>query len=211
MMCSNPELSSLRPHNVKFKAKPIPKNLFSNYAYERMKEEDFYRAIKKRIRAEEMLKSASLPPSMALREGQYRSKSLDYLECCTSERHWHETCAHRLGSKDIKKDLESEEEKERDLIDRKNTWLSKSRKRMNSMTDSSTEISPYESAVEGVCRRKVRPHSAFIGSRNNLASSLRLETTRYVDPPLETRSLVCQGSTPPMALKRVARFAKSSY
>ncbi|XP_044264490.1 protein FAM161A isoform X2 [Tribolium madens] len=52
----------------KFKAKPIPKNLFSNYIYKKMHEDEFYRALQKKIRAEEMLRAASLPPSMAKRE-----------------------------------------------------------------------------------------------------------------------------------------------
>ncbi|XP_050293696.1 protein FAM161A-like [Anthonomus grandis grandis] len=52
----------------KFKAKPIPKNLFSNYIYKKMHEDEFYRTLQKKIRAEEMLKLASLPPSMAKRE-----------------------------------------------------------------------------------------------------------------------------------------------
>lgn len=57
------------PLRVKqFKAKPVPKNLFSNYIYKKMHEDEFYRALQKRIRAEEMLKAASLPPSMAKRE-----------------------------------------------------------------------------------------------------------------------------------------------
>lgn len=62
------------PLKVKqFKAKPIPKNLFSNYIYKKMHEDEFYRALQKRIRAEEMLKASSLPPSMAKRE-KTRSK-----------------------------------------------------------------------------------------------------------------------------------------
>ncbi|KAI4467779.1 hypothetical protein MML48_2g00009547 [Holotrichia oblita] len=51
-----------------FKAKPIPKNLFSNYIYRKMHEDEFYRALQRKVRAEEMLRAASLPPSMALRE-----------------------------------------------------------------------------------------------------------------------------------------------
>lgn len=76
-----------------FKAKPVPKNLFSNYIYHKMYEDEFYRCVEettklssnyviqvlndfcsffrslqKKIRASEMLKAASLPPSMAKRE-----------------------------------------------------------------------------------------------------------------------------------------------
>ncbi|XP_018322448.1 protein FAM161A [Agrilus planipennis] len=51
-----------------FRAKPVPKNLFSNYIYKKMNEDEFYRCLQKKIRAEEMLKASSLPPSMAKRE-----------------------------------------------------------------------------------------------------------------------------------------------
>ncbi|XP_058457059.1 protein FAM161A [Malaya genurostris] len=51
-----------------FKAKPCPKNLFSNYFYLKMWEEEYFRGMNKRIRAEELMKHASLPPSMARRE-----------------------------------------------------------------------------------------------------------------------------------------------
>ncbi|KAJ2938765.1 hypothetical protein O0L34_g3386 [Tuta absoluta] len=52
----------------RFKAKPFPKNLFSNYFYDKMREDDFFRNMNRRIRAEEMLKRANLPGSMATRD-----------------------------------------------------------------------------------------------------------------------------------------------
>lgn len=57
----------------KFKAKPVPKNLFSNYVYKKMHEDEFYRTLQRKIRAEEMLRAASLPPSMAKRERSRRN------------------------------------------------------------------------------------------------------------------------------------------
>ncbi|XP_058812973.1 protein FAM161A [Topomyia yanbarensis] len=51
-----------------FKAKPCPKNLFSNYFYFKMWEDQYFRDMSKRIRAEELMKQASLPPSMARRD-----------------------------------------------------------------------------------------------------------------------------------------------
>nr|CAH7728448.1 unnamed protein product [Callosobruchus chinensis] len=66
---STPNLYYEPPLKIKkFKAKPVPKNLFSNYIYKKMHEDEFYRALQKKIRAEEMLRAASLPPSMAKRE-----------------------------------------------------------------------------------------------------------------------------------------------
>ncbi|XP_063367168.1 protein FAM161B [Cydia amplana] len=52
----------------RFRARPVPKNLFSNYFYDKMKEEEFFRSMNRRIRSEEMLRSANLPGSMAMRD-----------------------------------------------------------------------------------------------------------------------------------------------
>ncbi|XP_076392298.1 uncharacterized protein LOC100883008 isoform X2 [Megachile rotundata] len=54
--------------NIKFKAKPVPKNLFSTEIYDRMLEDEYYRQLQKKIRAAQLMKSSSLPPSMARRE-----------------------------------------------------------------------------------------------------------------------------------------------
>lgn len=177
--CSNPDLST-RQHTP-FKAKPVPKNLFSNYAYERMREDDFYRALKKRIRAEEMLKSASLPPSMAAREQKHRSKSLDFLDHKAKKRN--KTRGYRRACEVLKREIEFDDNsnnKENNTKKRrsKSAWLSSSR-RTNSITDSSTEASPYESISEPERRSKARPHSALSINRNNLASILRIQTVRY--------------------------------
>ncbi|KAJ8713976.1 hypothetical protein PYW08_007596 [Mythimna loreyi] len=52
----------------RFRARPVPKNLFSNYFYDKMREEDFFRSMNKRIRADEMLRSANYPGTMAARD-----------------------------------------------------------------------------------------------------------------------------------------------
>ncbi|XP_013135608.1 PREDICTED: protein FAM161A isoform X2 [Papilio polytes] len=52
----------------RFKARPIPKNLFSNYFYDKKKQDDFFRSMNRRIRAEEMLQNANYPGSMANRD-----------------------------------------------------------------------------------------------------------------------------------------------
>ncbi|KXJ82776.1 hypothetical protein RP20_CCG011209 [Aedes albopictus] len=57
------------------KAKPCPKNLFSNYFYFKMWEEDYFRNMTKRIRAEELMKQSHFPPSMARRDKQLRKNS----------------------------------------------------------------------------------------------------------------------------------------
>ncbi|KAM4585112.1 protein FAM161A [Odontesthes bonariensis] len=47
-----------------FKAKPVPKSVYAATSGEQMKEEQLCRSIKKQMRAQDMLHSASLPPSM---------------------------------------------------------------------------------------------------------------------------------------------------
>lgn len=66
---SSPELrSSNSASSTRFKAKPVPKNLFGTEIYDRMLEDEYYRQLQKRLRAAELMKSSSLPPSMARRE-----------------------------------------------------------------------------------------------------------------------------------------------
>lgn len=53
----------------KFKANPSPKKVLdSNYFHQKMEEEDYFRNLNKRVRAEELLKMSTLPPSMKRRE-----------------------------------------------------------------------------------------------------------------------------------------------
>ncbi|XP_012057244.1 PREDICTED: protein FAM161A-like [Atta cephalotes] len=68
MARSSPELCSSKSCSSRFKAKPVPRNLFGTEVYDRMLEDEYYRQLRKRLRAAEMLKSSSLPPSMARRE-----------------------------------------------------------------------------------------------------------------------------------------------
>ena len=166
--CSNPDLSSSTRQHTPFKAKPVPKNLFSTYAYER-------------IRAEEMLKSASLPPSMAAREQKYRSKSLDFLDHKAHSKKRNKCRGYKRACEVLRReidfDLNNKENKSQKRRS-KPSWLTSSSRRTNSITDSSTEASPYESISEPDRRSKMRPHSALSINRNNLASVLRIETVR---------------------------------
>lgn len=63
-----------------FRAKPCPKNLFSNYFYHKMWEDEYFRALNRKLRAEELLKVSSLPPSMRRRE----HADTDALTCSSS-------------------------------------------------------------------------------------------------------------------------------
>ncbi|CAJ1052828.1 protein FAM161A [Xyrichtys novacula] len=60
-----------------FKAKAVPKAVYAAASGEQMKEEQLYRSIKIQMRAQEMLHSASMPPSMLARRLDERKKTKD--------------------------------------------------------------------------------------------------------------------------------------
>ncbi|KAJ0033498.1 hypothetical protein NQD34_000605 [Periophthalmus magnuspinnatus] len=60
-----------------FKAKPVPKSVYAAATGEQMKEEQLYRSIKIQMRAQEMLSSASMPPSMLTHRLSQRKKTKD--------------------------------------------------------------------------------------------------------------------------------------
>lgn len=60
-----------------FRAKPVPKAVYAAASGEQMKEEQLYRSIKIQMRAQEMLCSASMPPSMLARRLSDRKKTKD--------------------------------------------------------------------------------------------------------------------------------------
>ncbi|XP_011312739.1 uncharacterized protein [Fopius arisanus] len=66
---STPELRTRRNKSPpKFRARPVPNNLFGTRVYDRMLENEYLRQLQKKIRAAELMKVSSLPPSMARRE-----------------------------------------------------------------------------------------------------------------------------------------------
>ncbi|CAG9789262.1 unnamed protein product [Diatraea saccharalis] len=52
----------------RFRARPVPKDLFSNYFYDKIKEDQFFRNINRKIRAEELLRVSHYPGTMATRD-----------------------------------------------------------------------------------------------------------------------------------------------
>lgn len=60
-----------------FKAKPVPRSVYAAASGEQMKEEQLYRSIKIQMRAQELLLSAAMPPSMLARRLGQRNKSRD--------------------------------------------------------------------------------------------------------------------------------------
>ncbi|XP_033944612.1 protein FAM161A [Pseudochaenichthys georgianus] len=60
-----------------FRAKPVPRSVYAAATGEQMKEEQLYRSIKIQMRAQEMLHSAAMPPSMLTRRLSDRKKNKD--------------------------------------------------------------------------------------------------------------------------------------
>uniref|UniRef100_A0A4W5MNZ8 Protein FAM161A n=1 Tax=Hucho hucho TaxID=62062 RepID=A0A4W5MNZ8_9TELE len=60
-----------------FRAKPVPKAVYEVVTGEQLKEEQLYRAIKMQMRAQELLHSASMPPSMLARHFSKRKHAKD--------------------------------------------------------------------------------------------------------------------------------------
>ncbi|XP_034543331.1 protein FAM161A [Notolabrus celidotus] len=60
-----------------FKAKPVPRSVYAAASGEHMKEEQLYRSIKIQMRAQEMLHSSAMPPSMLARRLSDRKKNKD--------------------------------------------------------------------------------------------------------------------------------------
>ncbi|KAK0182002.1 hypothetical protein PV327_000177 [Microctonus hyperodae] len=87
MSRSSPELCTrniMKRSMSRFKAKPVPKNLFGTDIYDRMLEDEYLRQVEKKIRAAELMKSSSLPPSMARRE-RIKSAGISRTRNCSND------------------------------------------------------------------------------------------------------------------------------
>ncbi|XP_053140242.1 protein FAM161A isoform X2 [Hemicordylus capensis] len=63
-----------------FKAKPVPKFVYSSEVNEKLKEEELYREIRIRVRSEELLRNSSLPNSRLGNRGADKHRQQDCLE-----------------------------------------------------------------------------------------------------------------------------------
>lgn len=157
-----------------FKAKPIPKSLFSNYIYEKMYEDDFYRTLQKKIRAEEMLKNASLPPSMAKRE---KNKTI------------YDVCPRSFRNLDVEELIGFEKKKRRPLPDYKKIQED-FEKQLEELKSEFISTSPrpfkfkkrknkYAKASSSSGSSRTNSASALGAvSRSNLAAVLRMESAK---------------------------------
>ncbi|RZC43209.1 UPF0564 domain containing protein [Asbolus verrucosus] len=161
----------------KFKAKPVPKNLFSNYIYKKMHEDEFYRALQKKIRAEEMLRAASLPPSMAKRE----KTTQKYDVCPRSYRDVVEGKPKKTNKKSSYKLNQDYYEKE--LEDLKNEFLGISPKPYNKSKSKRNEKRNKKNSYRNFSASSSdsrTPSSLELQAinRSNLAAVLRIQSAR---------------------------------
>ncbi|XP_063220669.1 protein FAM161B-like isoform X2 [Bacillus rossius redtenbacheri] len=174
---SSPDLRHLKP----FKARPVPHHLFSSYVAQRMREDEFYRDLKRRVRAEELLKASSLPPAMAARERLARDRStpsgLSSPPRCQRGRktpdyeHAHRVLAARL-----------QDRYDDNITTSPLPFRLETARRAASMaarfSPDSSSSSPYEPRTP--VGRRLRPQSV-LGlplNRNNLAAVLRIQSAR---------------------------------
>ena len=98
-----------------FKAHPFPAHIFDGSASEKIQEEEEYRKIRIRMRAKELLKSASLPPTMMLKGKDYtEGKSRQRLNAEKAKRAG-VTAEHKFQPK-INESIPDFEEQHRKLI-----------------------------------------------------------------------------------------------
>ena len=57
-----------------FKAKPFPKEIFTDFAYEQMKENERYRDVRKALRQKALLSTSKFPPRMENELKNYKPK-----------------------------------------------------------------------------------------------------------------------------------------
>ncbi|CAH1116587.1 unnamed protein product [Phaedon cochleariae] len=175
---SSPNLYSDPPLRIKkFKAKPIPKNLFSNYIYRKMHEDEYYRALQKKIRAEEMLRAASLPPSMAKREKTKPKVDVcprSYRDCLKEERA-------SKKSRSISNFKTYHDKIEKELEELKNEFISSPRPFKLKSSKRVRRHQRHSSASSKSSSTKITTPSSFdlqSISRSNLAAVLRIQSAR---------------------------------
>ncbi|XP_068082094.1 protein FAM161B [Anabrus simplex] len=189
LCCSTPELRDSNIPPKPFKARPVPKNLFSTFVYQKMREDEYYRNLRKKIRAEELLKSSSLPPSMAAREEVAKSTNVpvELSEDSGSGSDRPKKKRHKIPN--YKK---SHELMRRELEARWNENITTSPEPFHLKTErrgrksakyvpmsGSSSPSPYE-GNSAYYYERLRPRSALsiTPNRNNLAAILRIQSTR---------------------------------
>ncbi|XP_058116861.1 uncharacterized protein LOC131288591 [Anopheles ziemanni] len=160
-----------------FKAKPCPKKLFSSSFQTKAWEEEYFRFLNKRLRAEEMLRQATLPPSMARRERSERKNCLSRHSVTTDE-----TTKDRPGSAGGGK-KSKRKRKTRKSFKRRKSVEEKCADYFASVTDPSRILYPTSNSS---CSNSTDPNRGsgdtpapiYPVNRPNLAATLRTEWCR---------------------------------
>uniref|UniRef100_A0A182P304 Uncharacterized protein n=1 Tax=Anopheles epiroticus TaxID=199890 RepID=A0A182P304_9DIPT len=169
------ETDGLMRRSRTFKAKPCPKKLFSSYFHTKAWEDEYFRHLNKRLRAEEMLKQAALPPSMARRERAERKSCLSRHSGTTEE-----TGKERPGSAGKKS---KRKRKSRKLLKRRKSVEEKCAEYFASVHDPArllypTSNSSCSNSTENNRGTGDTPAPIYPVNRPNLAATLRTEWCR---------------------------------
>ncbi|GLH08319.1 Uncharacterized protein GBIM_13578 [Gryllus bimaculatus] len=161
----------LRPPTSTFKARPVPKNLFSSRNNYKMQNAEVYRSLQRKVRAEKLLHSSSLPPSMAAREKGSRSISSNFQSGCGSRLTESECSSAKEGkcnTEVVKQNCTGGH------CDKKDSTPIGCPSTSGITSTSSNESFP------AVFRMRMQscPPSVGIPSKNNLAAILRIQSTR---------------------------------
>uniref|UniRef100_A0A182Q252 Uncharacterized protein n=1 Tax=Anopheles farauti TaxID=69004 RepID=A0A182Q252_9DIPT len=159
-----------------FKAKPCPRKMLSSYFHTKAWEDEYFRHLNKRLRAEEMLRQAALPPSMARRERSERKNCLSR-HGATPE----ETGKDRPGSSGGKKS--KRKRKSRKTLKRRKSVEEKCADYFASVNDPGripypTSNSSCSNSTENNRGSGDTPAPIYPVNRPNLAATLRTEWCR---------------------------------
>ncbi|XP_063706117.1 protein FAM161A [Culicoides brevitarsis] len=183
------------PPSKPFKASPVPKSSYSNYFQTKMSEEEYFRNMNKRIRAEELLKMATLPPSMKRRE---KSDKKRYEHSCSSQslkrpKRKRKGKKSRISSCSTTKTSNSSISKPEefittcphpfDLMTRKRSEAKSERLRKSTTTPTTTSS---KSSFDFL--KTTQPSPLYPVNRPNLAATLRYEHSRHKIQELQERA-----------------------
>lgn len=169
-----------------FRAKPCPRNLFSNYFYNKMWEEEYFRTLNRKLRAEELMKISALPPSMRKREKSASTKD----HCGKSERTCSSASAKRTKRRKrikkkstldychlhdkIKKDFGTDEF----ITTTPNPFQFETEKRSSRQNTKKLSSFTSRSSSKNSSSYQSSPVPLYPAARPNLAANLRVEWAR---------------------------------
>ncbi|XP_055636223.1 protein FAM161A [Toxorhynchites rutilus septentrionalis] len=189
-----------------FKAKPCPKNLFSNYFYFKMWEDEYFRNMSKRVRAEELLKQSHLPPSMARRE-----KTISRRSCLSRADSLNSTDGHGKKSKRKRKAKRSAKRK-KSIEERCAEYFAGAVSNAPEKPQPKSSGRPLYPSSNSSCSTSgdlgTNPAPIYPVNRPNLAATLRTEWCRKKlrDIELEDSGAVKKPSRPQWGVKKSQAF-----